>query len=386
MEARVTRQFKALLLVGLLAVPGATRAAEGEDKPTLTPYGFIRLDAIWSDSRMQNPHTGMWVESEPPGLGNDPELSIHPRLSRLGLKVEPYSLSPNVKANAVVEIDFQNGGTESRQALRMRHAYVQFTAHSLELLLGQTWDLVSPLYPSVNSDGLMWNAGNTGDRRPQLRLTFRPGGETSGVRLAASAGMPDAVNNQDFDGNGQLDGLDAAVPAFQALAEIGTRHLLVGVWGHVEQERIRQFFGNTRNFTGELVGGHLRISPGSRFAFQGEGFWGQDATDVRAGIGQGIRFGFPEFKVVRTVGGWAEGDWKACSKYDLAVGASIDQPHRSDLRIGDRRQNTSVYLAQHLKPWAQTTIGLDYVRWNTLYVDRPAGRANRFNGYLAYNF
>jgi hypothetical protein len=227
----------------------------------------------------------------------------------------------------------------------------------------------------------MWNAGNTGDRRPQLRLTFRPGH----LRLAAAAGMPDAVNNQDLDLDGQLDGLDAAVPAFQALAEVAIAHIVLGVWGHLGHERFATLTGE-HTFANELVGGHLQIAPGARLSFQGEGFWGHNASDVRAGIGQTFdhaRAG----NGIRTIGGWAEATLTPCDRYDVSLGASIDHPHGADLASDALRENSSVYLAQHWKPFRQTTVGLDYIRWNTLYVGGVwSGRANRFNGFLVYAF
>ena len=71
-----------------------------------------------------------------------------------------------------VEVDFQNGGLESRQVIRIRHGFLKLDWKDVSVLAGQTWDTVSPLFPTVNNDTLQWNAGNVGDRRPQLRLAY----------------------------------------------------------------------------------------------------------------------------------------------------------------------------------------------------------------------
>lgn len=367
--------------LGMLVIASGSAAAD--EKPKLTPYGFVRLDVIFDDSRMQSVNSASWVESEGPANQDDKELSLHPRLTRLGMKLDPADVGSGFRASGQIEVDFQNGGSESREALRMRHGFVQLAHGGFELLGGQTWDLVSPLYPAANSDAMMWNAGNPGDRRPQLRMTMRPKVGGGKARLAIAAGMPNAINNQDLDSNGQLDGLDAAVPTTQVLAEIEGAHVLAGVWGHIAQDRV-SVAGNQHNFTGELVGGHLRIMPGSKITIQGEGFWGQNGTDVRVGIGQGINLAADD--VIRTAGGWAEMGVKVSPRYDVTFGGSIDQPHENDLADGARRQNTALYLVQHWKPLDHTSIGLEYLRWNTLYVNRGAGRANRVNAHLTYSF
>ena len=46
------------------------------------------------------------------------------------------------------------------------------------VLVGQTWDLISPLNPtSLNTNGNYWFGGNAGFRRPQFQVTrkFRVG-------------------------------------------------------------------------------------------------------------------------------------------------------------------------------------------------------------------
>jgi len=378
-----TLAIPALILAGAAAAAIAAPAARAAEGPKLTPYGFIRLDAIFDDSRMSDPQYPFWVSSEPASKRNDKELDMHPRLTRLGMKLSPYDVGHGVSASGIVEVDFQNGGKESREILRMRHAFVQFAKGSWELLAGQTWDLISPLYPAANNDGMMWNAGNTGDRRPQARFTLHPSG--GGSRIALMVGMPNAVNNQDLDQNGQLDGLDAAVPVVQALVEARGSRVLAGVWGHVAVDRVA-VHGHERNFTGALLGGHLRAEASKRVALQGEAYWGQNADDVRAGIGQGINLAAGNGKVVRTVGGWAEVAVKASDLYDVTVGATVDDPDRHDLAAGGRRLNQATYLVQHFHPWDRTTFGVEYLHWITRYLDAPDGIANRIDAFASYSF
>src|SRR2546428_344657 len=73
----------------------------------------------------------------------------------------------NAKTGGKLEVDFYNNGlagqSESREALRMRHAYLTMKWDDFTLLAGQTADVISPIYPIVNNDLVMWGAGNLGD-------------------------------------------------------------------------------------------------------------------------------------------------------------------------------------------------------------------------------
>jgi len=75
--------------------------------------------------------------------------------------------------------------------------------------------VVSPLFPTVNNDSLMWNAGNVGDRRPQLRAAYERKAGRGKVALAGSFGLTGAIDAQDLDANGFRDGEESALPNFQ---------------------------------------------------------------------------------------------------------------------------------------------------------------------------
>src|SRR5213075_2902130 len=81
-------------------------------------------------------------------------------------------------------------------------------------LFGQTWDIISPLFPSPNDDTLMWNAGNIGDRRPQFRYTYEPARRP--LSVSVGLGLTGAIDAQDLDANGIRDGEDSGLPNVQA--------------------------------------------------------------------------------------------------------------------------------------------------------------------------
>jgi hypothetical protein len=121
------------------------------------------------------------------------------------------------------EVDFENGGSESRQIIRIRHGYLKMDwDHQVSILAGQTWDVVSPLFPTVNNDTLMWNAGNVGDRRPQFRLAWEPSAGQSQWSFSGAAGLMGAIDAQDLDNNSYRDGEESGLPNVQA--RVGYAH------------------------------------------------------------------------------------------------------------------------------------------------------------------
>ncbi len=142
-------------------------------------YGQLRLDVDLDSQRPNSPQA--------------PLLSCHPildwegswmlatfrctRVSQdlvLTTAVRRFRSLGDAGLSGKLELDFENGGSESREIIRIRHAYLQLKKDDVSILAGQTWDLFSPLFPTVDNDTLLWNAGNVGDRRPQFRVSYEP--------------------------------------------------------------------------------------------------------------------------------------------------------------------------------------------------------------------
>ena len=70
-----------------------------------------------------------------------------------------------------VEVDFQNSvlSTENKPTIMLRHAYLEAKDDDFRLLVGQTWDVISPLNPDMLLYSVGWDGGNIGYRRAQFR-------------------------------------------------------------------------------------------------------------------------------------------------------------------------------------------------------------------------
>lgn len=381
---------------GQPTAPAAVEGPSREEEPTrlrigtstLEPYGFVRLDAIFDDSPPDHPQFPAFVLSEDPRLGppGDEQLNLHPRLTRFGLRLAGPPAPPGGwSLTGNLEVDFQNGGRESRQVPRLRHGWLRLAGPRWSILAGQSWDVVSPLFPTVNGDSLMWNAGNLGDRRPQLRVTYEP--PESGLSLAAALGLTGAIDGKDLDGDGIRDGDDSSLPNVQA--RLGTsgawgegKTWNAGLSGHYAQEETTRPVAGEHDFNSHSLGLDVRLALGERLTVQGEVWRGSNLSDFRGGIGQGIDPSTGE--EIDSRGGWAELGLRATRAYSLFAGLTLDDPDDEDLPAGGRVRNRAWYLTQRLQLAPSLVVGLDVLLWVTDFAGLESGTDNRLDLYLIY--
>lgn len=378
------RPFAACLLWASILAP-ATAAAEDESPP-LSIYGFARLDVLMNDSRMSSLDDPSYVMAEPAGGQLESELTMTPRLSRLGLSIDRWDIKDDrIFGEGKLEIDFAGGG--GANAIRLRHAYASVTRQrrqlGVELLAGQTWDLVSPLFPSAQNDAQLRYAGNLGDRRPQLRLSIYP---TDKAHLAVAAAAPTVLDPQDLDGDGEVDTMGSARPMLQWLFEIRGRLgrsgnlIRMGVSGHVAQTELAD--GTTHPSTS--VAAHFYLPFGKRVIFLGEGYLGSNLAELGGGIGHGVSEMTREG--VRALGGWLELALLPTDRHMLSVGTSLDVANTEELQPGDRERNGTIYSVLRYKPRPALQLGLEHLYWRTDYKAMPRGVANRVNMHFSVFF
>jgi len=371
------------------------------------PYGFVQLDAAWSDSRFGlDAELAAFVRSEDPNAPrtgtnpvgapkNESEFTMYTRLARLGFdldfgKVEELG---DVHIGGKVEVDFYAlPASDSRNLLRMRHAYLTMKWTNLEILAGQTSDLISPRMPAINYDMVMWGAGNLGDRRPQARATANVKFDKATLTFAVMFGMTGAVDAQNLDSNNVLDGAQSALPTVQA--RIGFDYKLwekgnqmgFGIWSHWAKEEVDNFnFGarDESHFDSWALGLDMYFPIyEDRVWIQGEAWIGEDLDDVRGGIFQGVNADGEE---IRSIGGWIEVGFKIFKWWNAHIGFASDDPDSVDLPATGKVSTQIGYLKFD---WAFGPVyfAFEFSRWETEYKGFGAGRANRFKGYVGYKF
>ena len=358
-------------------------------------YGFLRLDMIVDSQRPNNSQTILFVNSPDPRTGNttNGDLTIHPRLTRLGIDYTGPRISRlgDAKLSGKVEFDFQNGGSESRQVIRLRHGYAKLDWKQISLLAGQTWDVVSPLFPTVNNDTLQWNAGNVGDRRPQLRIAYEPKlNEKGQLSFAGGIGLTGAIDSLDLDANGVRDGEESARPNVQGrvgysypIFGSGPR-LSIGISGFYGFLKTARPVTGQTSFHSQLTNFDFTLPLHPRLVFRGEGWWGRNMSDVRGGAGQGINVATG--REIRGRGGWAETNLKLTSYFTVSPGFSVDDPVDTDVPTNGRTRNGAFFVSNRFAPNNTFLIGADYLRWKTNFKGLQRGIDNRVNIFLQYNF
>ena len=363
--------------------------------PTLTTkekisiYGHIRLDSMWDSSLTNNTQSPLYVLSpNNPNKGSNANgaLAIHPRLSRLGFNFNaPPETSSGWRVGGKLEIDWQNGAgltAESRPIPRIRHAYMTLARGASTILLGQYWDLIAPGNPTVNDDTMMWNAGNLGDRRVQMRYTYEP--KASRFNIAAALGLTGAVDQQDLDANGVRDGEDSSLPNIQARAQFKNSKTTFGIWGHHAWERTTKAVANRHRFIGYSLGFDALQQITSKLTASGEFWVGQNLSDFRGGIAQGVNA--VTGAEVRSHGGWMELGYQVSPKYKFAMGYSEDSPEKNDISVGGRLSNNALYLHNRYKLTNNVDLGASYYYWTTRYNGQASGIDHRFQMFVQHNF
>ncbi len=172
----------------------AVKLELGNDKRqlNLTFYGILQADLIYDTTRSYNEIIGSNLVARGDTYeGTVGRSQASARNSRLGLVVSGSPLA-GITPSAVIEGDFRGDVRNDQHpepsenafytspGLRMRLAYIQLTSDTIDMLIGQTWDLFA-----------RQNTFNPGSRNPQLRLshTFGAGGSVS-FDVAAAAVRP----------------------------------------------------------------------------------------------------------------------------------------------------------------------------------------------------
>jgi hypothetical protein len=358
-------------------------------------YGFLRLDLDVDSQRANNDQAPLFITSADPRIGKPGagDFSMHPRLTRFGVDYSGPRIAAlgDTKLSGKLELDFANGGLESRPIIRIRHGYLKMDwDHQVSILAGQTFDLVSPLFPTVNTDTLMWNAGNPGDRRPQFRLAWEPKSGQGQWSFSGAAGLTGAIDGQDLDNNGYRDGEESGMP--NAQARVGYAHsswvkdqrASFGVSGFYGWLNTSRAIAGRTDFHSQLVNLDYTLPLNSRLSLRGEGWWGRNLSDVRGGAGQGINLA--NGREIRARGGWSELSLRLFRRWSLHPGYTTDDPVDADIPGGGRTRNRAFYVGNRITPGGNFLFGFDYLRWRTDYKGFLPGISNRVNIFLQYNF
>ncbi len=286
-----------------------------------------------------------------------------------------------------IDVDFFGGqvpspGGRTFPLLRIRTARATIDWGRSELMLGQEQPLVSGLNPlslaSVGAPNFSY-AGNLWLWLPQIRYSLRSQGAlrygAQAAILAPTSGDPAAVFATGFD-NAERTG----VPFAQARVHLG--------WGdEVEGAEIGVGYhsGQVNNLAEEAqpstaVTVDFLIPFFSMFEIRGEAFSGQVLAGLGGG-GIGHNFGVDTLTPLRTVGGWAQLNYRPSPRWLIGAGYGFDDPNDDD--VPQLLLNATQEFHVHWRPSGPLVFGLEWRSTRTRYAasDYPNTHIN-----LAFGF
>jgi hypothetical protein len=302
--------------------------------------------------------------------------------SKIGLKFDT-SDSSTLKLTGKIEFDFYGGGAENKPNPMMRHAYFELQSPLVNLLAGQTSDLFSPLNPTTLNYVVMWRCGNTGYRRPQLRLTKDVSfGEKSKLTLGLSF-------NRSM---GDLEeGEDAGVPTVEYRLGIshkllGSQPTILGISG-VEGKQESDFLDT--NFVMNAFAVDLVLPLGNKVAITGEVFSGKNLSVFMGGIGQGID-GMNK-KEIGALGWWGQLSIYPTPKIELNIGSGDDNPELAAtglpvIPVSTMEDNMAYFGNIIYKLSSSVSFGVEHTIMATKYSDDKTFKNNRTQASFIYRF
>ncbi len=351
-------------------------------------YGYIKADASYDTSRTTSGNYVVYVDSEAANK-NDDEFNLTVNQTRLGMKITGPD-DDQVKTSGLVEVDFYgNYAAENKAKIQLRHAYlrVDWPHDKFAILAGQTSDVMSPLNPYTLNYTVLWDAGNIGYRRPQMRLT-KCFALDSDVGLQLEAAVARNIGRSDLTGS--ESGEDAGFPCFQGRTSLtfpwfGPTPTTVGVSGHWAQEEYDiTAAGKHKDFDSWSVNLDMTQPINEQLAIKAELFTGENLNTYFGGIGQGVNT--TTLKEIGSKGGWVAASLGPWGKWQFNIGAGIDDVDAGDVNAGDRTLNRAVFGNVIYSINDNVQIGFELSQWHTRRKGQRDADNLRAQTSLIYKF
>jgi hypothetical protein len=358
----------------------ATHTSQG--KGSITPYGRIELDAIYS-TRNTNPlDPGQFNGyATAAGKGSNSSSTLNPRYSVFGIRGDRTDGTHVL--SAVIEADFysqtDNAGNISP---RLRLANVKYSPNGNKTVLtaGMDWTPVMGLHPNLIDFSIMGYNGNLWQRLPQVTVKHQFTENFDGLITAFRFERGLSAITPQTQLRPQAPGAIPSIP-FQDPVEMpyfGTR---VGYTGTGNMQGFMAAFNLAYRYyksappagfavqtpggldiNSYLVGGELVIPITKQLKFSGELAYGQalGLEFFRFGQERNLQTGAP----VRTLVGWGEFGYAYDQNYTFIAGYGFDNPLNSDLKY---TPGTAVADSQYLLNHRTYLTAVRHI-WGDLYA------------------
>ncbi len=335
-------------------------------------YGFLKADASYDTDRTNPGNYVLYVDSFPANK-NDDEFNLTANQTRLGLKITGPDDSA-VKTSGLLEFDFYgNYAEENKAKLQMRHAWLKmdWPQDKFSILAGQMSDTMSPLAPDTLNYTVLWDSGNIGYRRPQVRLTkgFAVSKDTE-LQVEGSAART-IGRNSTMGSVTSESGEDAGYPTAQGRVSltfpgIGYKPTTIGFSGHYGREEYdTALTGVNKKFDSWSANIDVTQPINKWLTVKGELFTGLNLNTYLGGIGQGVNTTTNE--EIAAKGGWIAASLGSWDSWRFNTGVGIDEAGRDDLSSGSRTLNRSIFGNVLYSVSKNAEVGVEVSHWRTAY-------------------
>ncbi len=354
---------------------------DSESQFKVIPYGYFKLDAAMDDTITNNEDYPWWVVA---GDRNNAKFTMHARQTRFGLNFLGLKAG-SADVFGQIEVDLTNGGSDTKYLLGVRHAYMKLSWKHVSLLAGQTWDVISPLNPSTVNYIVLWNAGNIGFRRPQIRLTWNLPVHDWSIKTSVAALRSVGQDFSSLGASTDDGGVDSAMPVFQGRiglhGKLAGKPTQFGISGHVGREVYGSLLDKQTTWS---LNADIVIPITDWMNVKGEYFYGKNLDAYQGGIGQGLVAATNT--AVKAQGGWGQIHLKSpCRSFEGNLGVGIDNPKASNLQTGDRDLNYVGFANVHYLLSKEVRVAFEYSYWKTKYVNATSSDNNRYQLAFIYN-
>jgi hypothetical protein len=238
------------------------------------------------------------------------------------------------------------------------------------------------------NDTVLWWAGNIGFRRPQLRLTQSTAlSKDVDLKLEGAFARTIGVAGSYTPGDA---GEDAGFPSLQGRASVtfpwfGPKPTVIGLSGHWAREEYDINANGTNKDFGSWSTNLDVTQPVNKWlTLKGEVFNGENLNAYLGGVGQGVNT--TTNQEIASKGGWIAAELGPWDKWRFNVGAGIDDVDNSDINVGDRRINRSIFGNVIYSVNKHAEIGLELSQWRTDYKGSGDADAIRAQTSFMYKF
>ncbi len=340
-------------------------------------YGFITAQGIYTDSTVQtldptnastiNALTGInSVENEKAAgaANNNAAIGFTAQNSRFGFLFSPYTIgNASFDVDARLEFDLFSTTLTNIHGLspRIRRAYFGMGGDSWHVLLGQEWDLFSPLNVASFDFVNMWQMGNLGIRRPQLRYMYTHDvSEETGIETGMSLGLPS--NNLNFANTSN----DSAMPMLQGRLGL-THNLSAGkmkayLSGVFHRTHAAQKINNWGLALSLYVPVHAYFKP---------------SMEIHYGKSLGNLLSLTSTTTKqRALAGWAQVKSNWTDKVSTVVGYGMEMLKNSEVAAGAIKTNMDGFINISYSPVKPVSIGMQFDHIRTNYQVSGTSSAN----------